>query len=91
MTKEQKIELKRYKSALIQYKIAQMLPFLSIFLKTDTGFCNHFNAYLLVFGYPLPTLNTLRPKSGYMYWFPEGQLKPRIELLKQAIHILKQQ
>ena len=94
MTKEQKIELKRYKSALIQYQLTKIFPFLSSFLKTNTGFCHHFDIYgygpFVSFSLYLPTLYLFTPKY-VMYWFPKGELAPRIEILKQAIYILKQQ
>ena len=96
MTKDQKIELKRYKSALIQYQLVSLFPFLSYFLWANAGFCHHFQEYCNNLKYKLPVLCSLKPKNYHLlvyssYWYTRGQLEPRIKLLKQAIKILKQQ
>jgi hypothetical protein len=74
-------ELSRLKSALIQYNICLLLPFMKIFLKCSFGLCNHFNYNLPK---ELSNLNTGICYNG-RYWFKRGLLKPRIKLLEKAI------
>jgi hypothetical protein len=77
-------ELRRLKSALIQYNICLLLPFMKIIFKCSYGLCSHFD-------FNLPKeLSKLNPNTyeEYMlndYWFKVGELKPRIKLIKQAI------
>lgn len=85
-------EIIRYRLALIQYQISDKLPFLSALLKTDTGFCAHFKDAYLQFGKTefktltkLPMLASLNPHNNELYWFPIGDTKSRIKLLKEAI------
>lgn len=72
----------RYRLALIQYYLSYIFP--KFWFKTDCGFCYHFS-------HPYDILSTLEPIDKYSkgYWFKKGELKPRIELLKQAIKLCK--
>ena len=82
-------ELKRYKIALIKYKLALKLPILKYWFNANEGFCHHFNGSIYL---KLPTLYSLRPEvRGWYdsYWFKPGDLKPRIELLEKAIELCK--
>lgn len=92
-----KDRLKIYQKMLRDYKIAKFFNFffwyyLDIKETTNThhGFCWYI--YKLsddeFFLQDLIELNKLRPtitQYNLVYWFKEGDLKPRIELLKKAI------
>lgn len=84
-------ELKRYKSALWQYRLSLYLP--KFLFSTKSGFCLHLKTWEdnSSLEETLPILYSLKPVTYNAYWFPEGELKPRIELLKQAIKIYKEQ
>lgn len=87
-------ELTLYKRALRDYRLSRFLP--KVFFNTNFGFCcyfeyrhrqNNYNGLSSYNGLP-PILRNIKPKKTYDgYWFPEGALKPRIELLKEAIKI----
>lgn len=80
-------EINRYRLALIQYQLSRFLPIFGC----QNGFCYHFRVYgeNNRFQDKLPMLYSLRPIGKYGYWFKQGLLKPRIELLKQAIKLCK--
>lgn len=82
-------EINRYRLALVQYYLSCMLP--KSFFRTELGFCWHFKLHLEIvpFKYCLPKLHFLNP-NGQMFWFPSGDIKPRIKLLKEAIRLCKQ-
>ena len=83
-------ELKRYKRALLLYQLSYFLP--KYWFRTDDGFCHHFGGFEN-FKQDLPILYNLKPQYNFFclgpYWFETGLLKPRIELLKQAIKLCK--
>ena len=79
-------ELELYKKALIDFE--NNAPF------TDDCFCEYFfrvhglSLYGGYFELYLPYLYKQKPnnnKAYLSYWFPEGELNPRIECLKKAI------
>lgn len=83
-------EINRYRLALIQYYLSYIFP--KILFKTDSGFCYHFSrSYNIITLEPIHVLDTLEPIDKYSpgFWFKKGELKPRIELLKQAIKLCK--
>lgn len=83
-------ELQRLNSALIQYNICLIFPFMKIFLKCNFGLCAHFNYKLPEELKKLSIKRENRPICihGHYpdYWFKKGLLKPRIELIKKAIN-----
>lgn len=83
-------ELNRYRLALLKYQLSKRIPILTNLLNTNSGFCRHFSPYnyVVIIENHLPILWCLRTQD-YGYWFPRGELGPRIELLKQAIKICK--
>ena len=79
-------ELEIYKKALIDFENNE--PF------TNYGFCEYFfrvhniRCIYYYFELYLPYLYKQKPnnnKAYLSYWFPEGELNPRIECLKKAI------
>ena len=94
MTKQD--ELKAYKRALKDYQKGGFKDEFGDYLRTE-GFCFYFRYALgfLIYGdyfyQTLPTLYLLKPKDTGMYWFPETDKQPRIELLKKAIEILEKE
>lgn len=89
-------QLKAYKKALLHYQISSIFIIGFIFraLLLDAnisfGFCFYFdNCYL---ENDLPILYSLKPTTSYYnseYWFKPGDLAPRIECLKKAIKLCK--
>lgn len=81
-------EIKRYRSALRQYKLSRYLP--KCLFKTNFGFCYHFGMTTYEMDKYLPILYSLNPNYN-MYWYKKGDIESRIELLKQAIEIYEKQ
>lgn len=89
MNKEQ--QLKLYKKALWHYRLAN-LPIIGNYfkrlLRCEFGFCYYFADYSLYDD--LTILYKTIPKKTYnRYWFKEGHIPPRIECLKKAIKLCK--
>lgn len=84
-------EINIYRLALVQYYLSYIFP--KRLFETDSGFCKHFYRTLRIeaFEEKLPVLYSLRPQESVYYWFERGDLKPRIELLKQAIKLCKEE
>ena len=82
-------EINKYRKALLCYYLSY-IPGFSFLLDTDYGFCLFFsktNIYL-----ELPKLYKQKPDNNYefgVYWFKPGKLAPRIECLKKAIKLCK--
>lgn len=84
-------KLKMYNRTLFLYQLSRKLPWLKGFLCTDYGFCYFFKCYYSV--YYLDNLKELvkyAPNSYCAFWFPSGELEPRIEILKKVIIDLKE-
>ena len=86
------VQLEAYKIALSFYRLSYVLP--KKYFNTVDGFCWYFkNTYRSklfkdINNYTI--LMSLKPEdSGHFYWFTPGILKPRIEILKEAIKICK--
>ncbi len=63
---------------------------------TREGFCNYFTEMRLIFycsdlKIKLPELCRYKPKDMIWFWFPLGELPPRIALLKKAIRYTESQ
>jgi len=86
-------ELKLYKRALRDYLLSYV--FSKKLMRTEWGFCDYFAPQLNMYMYGLlarevvPTLWSLKPDNEDTFWFPPGELWPRIKLLWKAIRILQ--
>jgi len=98
-----KIALKDYRKGLISiYRVKKFLynlfnikeeinPFyINSYELTRYGFCHYFNNKTITYICTLSILNSLRPDHELAYWFPVGDKKSRIKLLKKAIKICEQ-
>lgn len=75
---------KIYKRALLIYKLSR-IPVINWFiLSTCSGLC-HYLFTCKIHMSDLPELNKHKPEKYKCYWFPPGELKPRIAILKLAI------
>lgn len=84
------LRLALYKSMLKRYQISLYFPILKKILQTDSGFCFHLIKITDIFY--LKEIRSQKPDTGFGgYWFNEGQLKPRIQILKNAIKHIQQQ
>ena len=82
-------EINKYRVALFCYYLSY-IPGFKFKLNTDYGFCLYFSNYN--FKNELPVLYSLKPKITYgnsLHWFKPGDLSPRIECLKKAIKLCK--
>lgn len=88
-----KNQLKLYKKALFWYTLSLWFPMFKYLFDTEWGFCLYFWGYSLD---DLTELSKTRPidfrptLENRGYWFPKGEIKPRIKCLKQAIKNSKQ-
>lgn len=81
-------ELEIYKEALSNYKLSLIFP-RKVF-NTQCGFCYYFRkSQRKELRLDCPTLFKLRPDEKYdnAYWFKPGKIRPRIQLLKEAIKL----
>lgn len=86
-------ELKLYKRALRDYLLSYV--FSKKLMRTEWGFCDYFAVQTNMYADGLhahqimPTLWSLKPDNEDTFWFPPGELWPRIKLLWKAIRILQ--
>jgi hypothetical protein len=92
MTTKEKLSL--YKKALRDYRLAQFIPLFKYFNYTYEGFCLYFKQVNNEYLYYLSELceqNPNKVNTNLSFWFPKGELKPRIECLKRAIKFCEQE
>lgn len=94
MTPQERLEL--YEKALVDYRSSLGKDFEYKRQKaTMAGFCAYFkythnlDVYLTM-EQDLPELYAYKPHDANYSWFICGAIKPRIELLKKAIELVKQ-
>ena len=84
--------LKLYELALVDYEASlgkdERYKFKN---NTEGGFCIYFyHCHGLAFtSTAVPELYRQRPMTGSIYWFPTGDIQPRIDCLKRAIELTK--
>ena len=84
-----------YRAALQEYESRNHWWLINKWKPLSHGFCAYFRKKFSIDLHQLTELYSLKPEHLYpyddgMYWFKKGRLKPRIELLKQAIKLCEQ-